>query len=115
MAFNRNLRHRIRLQRQCEEQDETTGAVEVVWRDFATLWAAIEPVSVREFVASQSEQSQVNTRIVIRYYDGVEPKMRAFHEAKSTYYNIEGVMSDVDSGLEYLTLACSAGVRYLPN
>jgi len=39
--------------------------------------------------------------------------MRLYHAAKDQYYNIEGVLSDKDSGLEYITLPCSEGVRYI--
>lgn len=111
--FAGKLRHRVIIQRQAETQDSTNGSVEVAWQDVASCWAAIEPVSVREFTAAQVEQSKISTRIIIRYRDDVTAKMRVLHEAKSMYYNIHGVLSDKDSGLEYLTLPCSEGVRYV--
>lgn len=107
------LRHRVTLQRQAETQDSATGAVVVSWQNVATVWAAIEPVSAREFIASQSEVSRVTTRITIRYRSDITSKMRLYHSAKDAFYNIEGVLSDKDSGLEYITLPCSEGVRYL--
>jgi SPP1 family predicted phage head-tail adaptor len=76
------------------------------------VWASIEALSAREFIAAQAEDSKVNTRITIRYRSGINAKMRLYHEAKDVYYNIEGVLSDKDSGLEYLTLPCSSGLRY---
>lgn len=107
-----NLRHRVTIQRPVESQDENTGAVDVVWQDVATVWASIEPLSVREFIAAQAEASKINTRIVIRYRADVSAKMRIYHAAKNVYYDIHGKMSDKESGLEYLTLPCSEGTRY---
>ena len=102
-----DLRHRVEIQSYTETQDTTTGAMTQTWGIFATLWAAIEPLSAKEFMAAQSEQSKISLRITVRYMDGIEPNMRVYHEAKDKYYNIEGVLSDKKSGLEYLTLPCS--------
>lgn len=106
------LRHRIVIQSQQETQNSTTGAIIVAWVDLATVWAAIEPISAREYTVAQSEDSKVTTRITIRYRADLTAKMRAYHAAKNKYYNIEGVLSDKDSGLEYITLPCSEGIRY---
>lgn len=106
------LRHRLVLQRPIESQDTDTGAIIVNWLDIATIWAAIIPLSAREFIAAQAEDSKVNTRITIRYRNDVTAKMRLYHASKDMYYNIEGVLADKDSGLEYLTLPCSTGIRF---
>lgn len=107
------LRHRIQLQQQVQEQDPETGAVVLVWQDWPTLgkklFASIEPLSARDFIAAQALQSQVTARIVIRYRAGVLPTMRALHLGK--VYNIHGVLPDPDSGIEYLTLPVSEGVK----
>lgn len=106
------LRHRIILQAPVETQDVSTGAMEVIWVNEARLWSAIEPLSAREFIASQAEQSKVIARITIRYTGNISPNMRLYHEAQNKYYNIEGVLPDKDSGLEYITLPVSEGVNY---
>ena len=107
------LRHRVVIQRQQETRDMNSGAVNVVWVDVATVWAAIEPISAREFIASDVESSRINTRITVRYRNDLVAKMRLYHASKNMYYDIEGVLADKDSGLEYLTLPCSEGLRYL--
>lgn len=96
------LRHRVTLRNRVETQDATTGALSVTWTDVATVWAAVEPLSAREFIAAQAVSSQVTTRITIRFRDDVTPKMRAVHG--STVYDITGVLADPKSGREYLTL-----------
>lgn len=106
------LRHRVVIQGPQEVQDAQTGAVSVSWVDMASVWAAIEPLSAREYTVAQTEDSKITTRITIRYRENVTAKMRVYHQAKDKYYNIEGVLSDKDSGLEYLTLPCSEGIRY---
>lgn len=107
-----NLRHRVIIQKPVETQDLDSGAVIVSWQDVATVWSSIEPLSAREFIAAQAEASKVNTRITIRYRNDITDKMRLYHASKDMYYNIEGVLADKDSGLEYLTLPCSTGVRF---
>lgn len=106
------LRHRLELQRPVETQDLNTGAINVVWVRIATIWGAIEPMSAKEFITAQSEDSKINTRIIVRYRSDINAKLRLYHPNKDMYYNIEGVLADKDSGLEYLTLPCSEGLRY---
>jgi len=106
------LRHRLILQRPVETQNTVSGSITTSWQNFKTVWASIEPLSAREFTASSTEVSKITTRITIRYIDGVNDKMRLYHAAKNIYYDISALLSDKDSGLEYLTLPCSTGVKY---
>lgn len=105
------LRHRVIIQQPVDAQDQNTGATVRTWSDVATVWAAIEPLSAREFVAAQSEDSKVSARVTIRYRSGISHEMRLYHAAKGQYYNIEGVLSDKESGLEYITIPVSEGLR----
>lgn len=116
------LRHRVRI----EElrylldsngdtwQDDMTGETRQTWQEVATVSAAIEPLSAREFVQSQAMQSQVTARIVIRYRDGLNAAMRLVHVRTGrpdVIYNPAAFLPDVDSGLEYLTAPCSQGIN----
>lgn len=69
------LRHRVKLQVYTATRDSFGGEVEA-WTDIAELWASIEPISGKEYFASQQINAEVNTKIVIRYKAGVNPKMR---------------------------------------
>lgn len=102
------LRHRITIQRPARSQNPETGAITQTWEDVAPVWASVEPLSAREFIAAQSTQSRVTARIVIRYRDDIDASMRILHKGK--IYNIEGVLPDNQSGREWLTLPCSEGV-----
>lgn len=106
------LNHKVQLQQKVETQDATTGEIIVTWTTIAEPWAEVVPLSAREFIAAQSEQSEVGGRIVIRYRANIDASMRILHRGMA--YNILGVMSDPVSGLEYLTLPVSQGVRVAP-
>lgn len=103
------LRHRVVIQAHGENQDPVTGEVVSGWADVARVWANVEPLSAREYIASSAGQSEVTARITIRYRAGITTTMRILH--RDRIYNIVGVLADKDSGLEYLTLPCSEGVN----
>lgn len=103
------LRHRVELQKKIVAQAAGSGAEQVVWEKVADLWAKVEPISARDFIQGQAVQSQISTRIIIRYRNDVDPTMRILHRGK--VYNIRGVLADNQSGLEWLTLPCSTGTN----
>jgi len=100
------LRHRIDLYAFTQVQDPDTGIITEGYGPVATgIWASVEPLSTREYIASQATQAQATTRIVIRYREGVEATMRVLH--RGIFYDLAGPpLPDKDSGLEYLTLLC---------
>lgn len=102
------LRHRITIQ-QPENVQDSAGYMQTMWTDVAEVWAAVEPASVREFIASQQMQSEIVARITIRYRAGLTAQMRILH--RDRIYNPQGWLADPESGLEYLTAPCSEGVN----
>lgn len=105
-----DLRHRILFQRLEPGVDpETQEPVPGAWVDVVTLYAAIEPLSARDFIAAQAVQSEVVGRIVIRRRTDITAAMRGVYRGR--IYNIHGVLPDPKSGLEYLTLPYSEGVN----
>lgn len=116
------LRHRVRIEELTYLrdsngeviQDPNTGETREEWAEVATVWAAIEPLSAREFIQSQAIQSQVTTRIVIRYRDGLHAAMRLVHVRTgkaNVIYNPAAFLADNGSGLDYMTVPCSQGVN----
>lgn len=110
------LRHRVSVQQRVElldsngqvQQDPSTGEIAYVWEVYAERWAAIEPLSGREFIQSQATQSKVTGRIVLRTDPAINAAMRIVHLGK--VYNLEAILPDKDSGLEYITILTSEGV-----
>jgi len=102
------LRHKVTIQAPGLTQDPVTGEMLPGWTDLASVWASIEPLSARDFIAAQANQSEITARIVIRYREGILPTMRILHRGK--VYAIQGALPDAHSGLEYITLPVSEGV-----
>lgn len=104
-----DLRHRISIQRPELTQDQQTGEMLTTWREIAKVWAKVEPLSVREYIAAASVQSEVTTRITVRAAVAVDETCRIVYRGKT--YNVEGVLPDPVSGRDYKTVPCSEGVR----
>lgn len=103
------LRHRVDIENFTSTLNSNTGAVSDAWTTFDTdVPAEIYPLSGREFVAAQSIQAGVSTRITIRYQPGVLPRMRVKHG--SDLYNIKAVLPD-PTLRRHLTLMCEVGVN----
>tara|TARA_Y100000815_G_C13122922_1_gene417558 strand:+ start:380 stop:718 length:339 start_codon:yes stop_codon:yes gene_type:complete len=105
------LRHRITFQLPGLVQDPDSGEMVEGWADvWRGVAARIEPLSVKDLIAAQANQSELSARIVIRYRPGVLPTMRILYRDK--IYNIQGPpLPDPKSGREYLTLAVSEGLN----
>lgn len=94
-------------------QNPDTGEVATQWVAVAEVYAAIEPLSAREFIQSQATQSRIEARIVIRHRPDLNPSMRLVHMVngvRGKVYNPAGFLADPDSGLEYFTIPVSTGV-----
>jgi SPP1 family predicted phage head-tail adaptor len=100
-----SLRHRVNIESLQETQDAVTGERIETWTTlYSSIPASVEPLSVKEYLASQQMQSEVSVRITIRFVAGLRPTMRIRHG--SVVYNMAGVLPDLDSGREYLTIPC---------
>lgn len=104
------LNHWVELVSLQTGQDSNGDPVEF-WNTEASVWAEVVPSSAREFVASSAMQSRVVARIVIRQRE-VNPTWKVLFRGQ--YYNIEGVLPDPISGLEYITLPVSYYVEAVP-
>jgi SPP1 family predicted phage head-tail adaptor len=108
-ALAQRLRHRVDIQEFTTTQDSETGAVTEDWATVHENAAAeIWPMSGREFVAAQSIQAGVNTKITIRWTDGIVPAMRVVHG--TDIYNIKAVLPD-PSLRRHLLLMAEKGVN----
>jgi SPP1 family predicted phage head-tail adaptor len=104
------LRHRVDIEEPVHTQDPVTGELVPAWVAVHTnLPAAIEPLSVRDFMASQQQQTEITTNILLRFIPGLLPTMRIRHGAD--VYNPVGFLPDKGSGLEYVTVPCALGVN----
>lgn len=104
-----DLRHRVTLQQKQDSQDPVTGEIVTTWADVAELWAHVRPKSEKQLLEAESIQSKATVDIKIRYRTGIDHSMRIVH--RNMYYNIEGVIPDHISGLEWIVLPCSEGIN----
>lgn len=103
------LRHRVTIQEPVDSPDAMGGVV-TTWQTVAdSVPAEIVPLSAREFLAMNQINSSVIARITMRGRRSLEPAMRILH--RGDVYNIEGILNDPDSGLEYVTIPVSKGVN----
>ena len=101
-----NLRHRITLQKPVIIRDSIGQELEG-WQDVATVWASIEPLSGKEYFNAQQTNSEVSTKITIRYLESITPFMRVFFHKHT--YNILSVINFEERNI-YLQLLCSEKV-----
>lgn len=92
------LNKRIKIDRPNETQNDLQEVVieYVFWQE---VWASIEPLNGKEFLTAQQIQSDVSTRIRIRYLEGINQKHRIRFDREATgsptvtdYYEIDAVI-----------------------
>lgn len=96
------LDQRVTVERLVQGYDEIGQPVNS-WLPIFAAWAAVEPLVGREYIAAQAAQSEVSTRIRLRYRPGITSADRVIHEDRS--YNITSV-ADVHSDHRELVLMC---------
>jgi SPP1 family predicted phage head-tail adaptor len=76
------------------------------WGTYAVRWAAVEPLTGREYFTAQQMQATVTTRIRLRYWanHGISPKMRVAWDGR--LFEIDSVQ-EVKSGRRELHLMCT--------
>lgn len=105
------LRHLVTFQVPLIEVDSNGESTESWDNAFSgqEISAQIEPLSGRELFTAQQVHSRVTTRITVRYRPGILPEMRIVH--RGTYYNIDAIVPDPDSGFSHMTLLCYSGTN----
>jgi SPP1 family predicted phage head-tail adaptor len=105
------LRHRVTIQVAAETQNMYGETIQS-WSDVATVWAAVEPLRGREYLAATQEQRELTTRITIRWRPGVNPGNRVVWTDPggiTHIYDIEDVIPD-PTGHRWIELMCTEDV-----
>lgn len=97
------LRHRVTLQEFVEQVDEYGTPIGSGWQDVCTVWAAVEPIQGREYILLQNTQSELTTRVRIRYRPGIKPSMRVLYGGR--VFDIQSVIDLEERHIE-LQLMC---------
>lgn len=96
------LDQRITIER-FERTQDTSGEPIYTWVPFMDTWAAVEPLTGREYIAADAGVSESTVRVRLRYRPGVTPEMRVSHG--DVVYEITHV-ADVRSQGRELQLMC---------
>lgn len=70
-----DLKRRVVIE-QPREAVNTLGETTLTWVDYATAWAAIEGLSVREIVQSGRQQAVISYKVHLRRVPGITTRMR---------------------------------------
>ena len=89
MSFASRMNTQVVLQALTAGQSPS-GAPLTTWVNVATVFASVDDVSGREFLAAGGTQNAITTKIMIRDRAGVVATMRAKHGAD--IYSIEAVL-----------------------
>ena len=97
------LDQRVTVERLVGDAVDDYGQPIATWTPIHTVWAAVEPLTGREYIAASAFVSEVTTRIRLRYRPGLTVTDRVNHEG--TIYGITSVI-DYKSGNRELVLMC---------
>jgi len=84
-----NLRHRVTILQKTTDID-TDGYPVEEWVAVATVWAAVEPISGREYFQAAAVQAENQTRFTMRYRKDVTPDMRLQYDGQD--YEIKAIL-----------------------
>lgn len=106
------LRRRLLIQQRSTAQD-VYGAQVATWADVATVWAAIEGLSIRERLTSATYSSEVTHLITIRYQAQFKDTravaaMRGIYDGR--IFNFQGAIN-VDEANMVITILAGEGLN----
>ena len=55
------------------------------WKDIATTWASINPISGKEYYSAETINSDLTHKIRLRYRKGITPDMRILYNGRIFY------------------------------
>ena len=55
------------------------------WKDIATTWANINPISGKEYYSAETINSDLTHKIRVRYRKGITPDMRVLYNGRIFY------------------------------
>ncbi|MBN2024079.1 MAG: phage head closure protein [Pirellulales bacterium] len=75
-----NLTKRVAIERPVEAHVD--GEVRLSWQTVATPWAAIEPLSEREYLGLGAVHQEATHRVVLRWRAGLDGSMRILYRGR---------------------------------
>ena len=108
MDFSK-MRHRITFQKPSGKTTNSMGEGVPVYEDFATVWAAVEPMTGREYTEAQKIRADTTYKVIVRYIADITPDMRIIH--KDMTLNIASVLNVGERNVELQIVAVDGAVN----
>jgi SPP1 family predicted phage head-tail adaptor len=97
------LRHQVTIQSYTKSRDSYGGEVET-WTDLHTgVWASVEPLIGREYLAAKQVQAEVSHKVRMRYIAGLLPAMRIVWGTRT--FEIESILNVQERNRELVIMA----------
>lgn len=96
----------VSVQRQVSTRD-AAGQVNDDWNEITQWWAAIKPISGREYFNASGERAEVTHEIGMRYGVDVRPRDRVVYGSR--VFNVRSVLN-IEERNRHLKLMCSEHV-----
>lgn len=91
------LNHRIIIEKATSSQGATGEDLET-WAAYVARWAAIQPLTGREYFLAQQEQSDISVRVIIRY-----DSLTKLINPRDYRLNIGGIIYDIETSINSQT------------
>jgi SPP1 family predicted phage head-tail adaptor len=104
------LNKRVLLQSPTGSRD-AVGERSTTWTDVATVWAQIEPLSVREQLAAAQMRGSITHKVLIRYSSTVSAATHAWRISYgSRVFTVDGAPRNIKEGDRYFEFLCTEGL-----
>jgi len=97
-----DLRHRVELQQRVKSRN-AVGEETYTWFTYATVWAAVEPLTGRELYEAQQISAEVTVRVRVRYLKSMSTEHRVLFDSRG--FNVNFVQNLEERNRE-LVLLC---------
>ncbi|MEL4299816.1 MULTISPECIES: phage head closure protein [Acinetobacter] len=105
------LRHRVTIQQYSQGgRDEDGYPIEGSWQEYKKLWAKVTPLSAKDLISAQADQSEVTARMKIRYRTDIDTEMQVVW--KGRVFSIKSqALDDNEDSYTYCTFLLGHGVE----
>lgn len=110
------LRYKVSLQRRQDDQ-QPGGQVEHSYVEVAKVWCGIASLTGREYLAAQQINSEISSKLTIRFRPEVDETYRIVHTVKhdesppwTDVYDVLAVLPDERTGRREMGLLCAKRV-----
>lgn len=105
------LRHRVTIEQYDAGGKDADGfELPSQWSVHSKLWAKITPLSSKDLLSAQAEQSEVTARMMVRYNTAINTTMRVIWKGQTFAIDSDG-LDDNEDGYTYTTFNLRSGVE----